>query len=1677
MKILSSFSTVSFLAAISVSYAVDSNNNQLSDVWEQFYNDNSLLLLDDDDFDRFTNFEEYTAGTDPNDSEDYPRLFTNPNTTSGGDVELIFQTLAGKAYILGESDDLSNFDRIAPVFLGDGVPRNLVIDLDGLSRTPSPIRAGFWANADVASMAELANVTSYPFSPDGVSFLPNPEAPVMMADGYGARFSFWITPPETGPYTFFLSAGGSAELYFGSSVEDDELLKIAEILPDQTGLIPGEWDIYGTQRASPIELVEGTPYFVEVCYLGAVEQQHVEIGWSGPALVGIEKLDRSHLAEVYFLSTYFNGSSLFEYDYDSNGNTALLWPQNTALEPGPAGMSGNVERMTGDPGASSQDERIVFTNSTSEHLYATWLFNMASGHDDVNLFFMNGSEGSQEGPRINLEERSSGTTANVRAGSANGTAVTIPVEFGTTFRVEIVATLSDDGFDYATPEGWHHVAKDTFDIFVSDTAGHLVGSAHGLEFRDGPGVVQQFSTMRAAFATAPNIVFDDWEFTDGQIKGSGFLLPNTTEFNPDSFFFNLEIEETDGDGDTLSDWEELALAAYYDFHFFDPETTDGLPDAQVLATLLNGSSGTPEIALYATDAAAYESNYPNTIPDYGEITITRTGALVELTVELCVPELSQTGSTATVCNGLCCMLIGSAGDEAAETSDYQLIDEDGNIVTNSILFEFGETTKKLTVVAVNDSINEYPETLNLAVETATDGRYTISSTQNGASIQLFDLPDSPDNLTIFTGSFSPDGRSVTATNGSGFVTATLNGPRTELRVWAEYSSLTSNQQDAHIHKANPGTSPSTRAGDIVYAITEIPGDDESPPLIMALPTAPTDLTRGALVEYPWDISSSSGAVPTGGGPASKQAVVDSLFGQNGETPLYFNVHSVDNPAGEIWAFLSVSGGSIQDPGDAEAADSPGSGGYPQLTGDLLEADIWRFLNQATFGATVAEVETMLGRILTERTTNPSYHRHEEFEAWIDAQMDPAITPQAYILDYLLASHFQRLVLGGFFDPALNPTDGTTPTPTRPATWPTVNRDDPNPEYWYLSDTYPATYDELELADTNDLSIDSTQGWETWTRPAISQMMLNGRDQLRQKMGYALQQIVVISSVDSTIARNYYGYVNYQDQLNYRAFSHYRDVLGYVNWSPIMARWLSSLQNQPAIDFDGDGLFDSYPDENLARENMQLFSIGLFEIWPDGSLKLTPGGLPQATYTNEDIREFAKILTGQSFSVYSSPSRSLVPWGGQPFSPDNEDFDAFMERGVLAVAGSYPMKMFPEYHSLGKKSFAGTVIDHSDILDLEQQAIADIESAMDWLAGKPGDGLPDYDMVSSHVSTPAFISRRLIQRFTTSNPSRDYLHRVSTTFKNSEGDLGLTLKAILLDPEARTIDLNDTVFGLKKSPLDGYLQMIRSLEFYNFIPLTNPNGAPPYDEAAGDYSNPDLYLENFQYPASEIAKHERNFRHRQASFNGSSYSGLGMNPLSQPTVFNYYLPDFSPSGPISNAGLVAPEMQLASEPAVVSNINFFADIIRSSLGYGFTTELGGSDSTQEVAFNSVDADEHDIDRLPRQRLADLFYPATPPTPVDGRTSESLADEILVDELDRRLTYGFFKMKYPYDPSDDDDPNVPGVDDLLKNPRELIIDAITYHGDPYNGSDDDRNRRDKFSDALYLLTYSPEYQIRK
>jgi uncharacterized protein (DUF1800 family) len=241
----------------------------------------------------------------------------------------------------------------------------------------------------------------------------------------------------------------------------------------------------------------------------------------------------------------------------------------------------------------------------------------------------------------------------------------------------------------------------------------------------------------------------------------------------------------------------------------------------------------------------------------------------------------------------------------------------------------------------------------------------------------------------------------------------------------------------------------------------------------------------------------------------------------------------------------------------------------------------------------------------------------------------------------------------------------------------------------------------------------------------------------------LTQLFVVSDNVDQIFINPLGLANYYDTLLANAFGNYRDLLRAVTLHPVMGIYLSHVNNAKT-----NPVTNTFPDENYAREVMQLFSIGLFELNADGSRKLNGSGNPIPTYDNDDIQEFAKIFTGLS---YAAP-----PSGGASYFGNTNP--------VLQV----PMVMFEPYHEPGPKRLLNGVV-----VPAGNTGMQDIDAAVDNLFNHPNVG--------------PFVGKLLIQRLVTSNPSPAYVARVTAAFNGDvthpRGDMTRLLRAVLLDPEA------------------------------------------------------------------------------------------------------------------------------------------------------------------------------------------------------------------------------------------------------------------------------------------------------
>lgn len=370
------------------------------------------------------------------------------------------------------------------------------------------------------------------------------------------------------------------------------------------------------------------------------------------------------------------------------------------------------------------------------------------------------------------------------------------------------------------------------------------------------------------------------------------------------------------------------------------------------------------------------------------------------------------------------------------------------------------------------------------------------------------------------------------------------------------------------------------------------------------------------------------------------------------------------------------------------------------------------------------------------------------------------------------------------------------------------------------------------------------------------------DQLRQRMALALQQILVVSD-ESASVRGTYGFRQYQNGLLSLALGNYRDVLRKVTLSPMMGDYLNHVNNDKLL-----------PNENFARELMQLFSIGLCELNGDGSLK---GGYCQPTYDNQVVRNVAYALTGWTY-----------PPGGSVSD---------CKRGFNCHYVGQDMVAVPEMHDAEQRELLAGVVLPS--------------------GSSPSSALEKVlDSLMQHPNMPPFIARQLIQHFVTSNPSAPYVARVASAFAGGSydgigtgvrGDLAATVAAVLLDPEARRNEVQITD-GALREPVLLFTSVLRA--FGGTV-----NSGEPFGFNWGDQLGQHLFMApsvfnfyepNYRVPGSAgnlfgpsfgiytvpAAISRVNFLNCMLSWEGNCSTDLTVNL--QP-VLDQYVADGAPSG--------------------------------------------------------------------------------------------------------------------------------------------------------------------------------------
>ncbi len=359
------------------------------------------------------------------------------------------------------------------------------------------------------------------------------------------------------------------------------------------------------------------------------------------------------------------------------------------------------------------------------------------------------------------------------------------------------------------------------------------------------------------------------------------------------------------------------------------------------------------------------------------------------------------------------------------------------------------------------------------------------------------------------------------------------------------------------------------------------------------------------------------------------------------------------------------------------------------------------------------------------------------------------------------------------------------------------------------------------------------------------------DQLRQRVAFALSEILVVSDRSGAIEGAPFGMAHYYDVLQQEAFGNYRELLERVTLHPVMGHYLSMFKNRKP-----DAAANIRPDENYAREIMQLFSIGLVQLGPDG-VPATQGGAPIPAYGQDQIRGFAHVFTGWNWA--NCPRTDGGQWWEWEWCPSGPESNP-------GIGWLLPLQEWEQYHAVdGSKTllnYPGVTLA-GGVLPAGGTARGNLETAL--------------DNVFRHPNVGPFLARRLIQRLVSSNPSPAYVGRVAAVFANNgqgvRGDLAATVRAILMDSEARTLPTLASHRGKLREPL------LRQTHLWRML---------------------NAYADNGRY------------QEWNAEFN------FGQAALRAPTVFNFFLPDFRPTGELSTLGLDAPEFQITTDPQIASS---------------------------------------------------------------------------------------------------------------------------------------------------------------
>jgi uncharacterized protein (DUF1800 family) len=381
---------------------------------------------------------------------------------------------------------------------------------------------------------------------------------------------------------------------------------------------------------------------------------------------------------------------------------------------------------------------------------------------------------------------------------------------------------------------------------------------------------------------------------------------------------------------------------------------------------------------------------------------------------------------------------------------------------------------------------------------------------------------------------------------------------------------------------------------------------------------------------------------------------------------------------------------------------------------------------------------------------------------------------------------------------------------------------------------------------------------------IWQQMLGTNDPVRKRLSFALSEFFVVGFYGLDFSWRSQAIAHHWDQLNKNAFGNFRTLLEDITLNAAMGFFLSTRGNEKENAATG-----RRPDENYAREVMQLFTIGLNQLNNDGTAKLDSAGKTIPTFTQDDVTNLARVFTG--FDWDSTGNVETPDPNGGNYTIQS---DSFTRLPMTQDPKKWRYPRNNSTHSTLAATFLGaTIAANTD-------GTVALKTALDTLF--------------NHANVGPFFASQMIKRLVTSNPSAAYVQRVASKFNDNgsgtRGDLRTVFKAILLDDEARgPAGLSSQTFGKVREPA------VRLTQWARTFSATSPSN----EWKVGDQGDP-------------------------------SYT-IGQQPLASPSVFNFFRPGYVPAGTaIAANNLVAPEFQLVNEVSVTSYINAMDSIIQKGI---------------------------------------------------------------------------------------------------------------------------------------------------